>query len=170
VELHSKVANALFLIDLIGLSFIPVAVMTVLYWFTVRHLKFRALRLPADLPELQKAYQRKTLSRSKNIMTLTPIVFAVTSLPYYLYVTIDSFLGSDINSLSYTIIKGVLYCLIFVNCTFNPAALYFTSGTFRRYIRMHFFWCRRKKDKRIKQKPKQRVLSNTEDNTMDTGL
>lgn len=170
VELNSKIANNLFLIDLIGLSLIPVVVITILYWFTVRHLKHRAHRLPADLPEHQKAYQRKILSRSKNIMTLTPIVFAVTSLPYYFYVTIDSFLGSDINSLSYTIIKGALYCLIFVNCSFNPAALYFTSGTFRRYIRMHFFWCRRKADKRIKQKQTQRVLSGEEDNTVDTAL
>lgn len=170
VELNSKIANALFLINLIGLSLIPVVVITILYWFTVRHLKLRALRLPEDLPEHQKAYQRKILSRSKNIMILTPIVFAVTSLPYYFYVTIDSFLGSDINSLSYTIIKGALYCLVFVNCTFNPAALYFTSGTFRRYIRMHFFWCKRKKDKRIKQKRTQQVLSTAEENTMDTAL
>jgi hypothetical protein len=169
-ELHSKIANALFLINLIGLSLIPVIVITIFYWFTVRHLKLRALKLPADMPEHQKKYQRKTLTRSKNIMTLTPIIFAVTSLPYYFYVTIDSFMGTDINSLSYTIVKGVLYCLMFVNCSFNPAALYFTSGTFRRYIKMHFFWCKRRKDKHIKQQPKQRVLSNEEYNTMDTCL
>jgi hypothetical protein len=152
VEFNSRIANTLFVIDMIGLSVIPVVVITVLYCFTVRHLKLRTLRLPEDMPEHQKAYQRKTLSRSKNIMTLTPVVFAVTSLPYYFYVTIDAFLGSDINSLSYTIVKAVLYSLIFVNCSFNPAALYFTSGTFRRYIKMHFFWCRRRRDKQIEQK------------------
>jgi hypothetical protein len=155
MELHSKIANALFLIDLIGLSVIPVIVITIFYCFTVQHLKLRALRLPEDIPQHQKVYQQKTLLRSKNIMTLTPVVFVVTSLPYYCYVTIDAFLGSDINSLSYTITKGILYCLIFVNCSFNPAALYFTSGTFRRYIKMHFFWCRRKKENRVEQKPTQ---------------
>jgi hypothetical protein len=151
VEFNSRIANALFVFDMIGLSVIPVVVITVLYCFTVRHLKHRTLRLPEDMPERQKAYQRKTLSRSKNIMTLTPVMFAVTSLPYYFYVTIDAFLGSDINSLSYTIVKAVLYSLIFVNCSFNPAALYFTSGTFRRYIKMHFFWFRRRRDKQIEQ-------------------
>jgi hypothetical protein len=152
VEFNSKIANALFLTDMIGLSVIPVVVITVLYCFTVRHLKLRTLRLPEDMPEHQKAYQRKTLSRSKNIMILTPVVFVATSLPYYFYVTTDAFLGSDINSLSYTIVKAVLYSMIFVNCSFNPAALYFTSGTFRRYIKMHFFWCRRKRDKHMELK------------------
>jgi len=146
VELYSKIANALFTIDLVCLSIIPVIVTTILYWFTVHHLKLRLLRLPAELPERQKAYQRKLLSRSRNIMMLTPIVFAVTSLPYYFYITVDSFLGTDINSFSYTVVKGILYCLIFVNCSFNPAALYFTSGTFRHYVKTHFFWCKRNKD------------------------
>jgi r-opsin len=170
VEFHSKIANALFTIDLISLSIIPVIVITTLYWLTVRHLKLRALSLPVNMPEYQKAYQRKLLLRSKNVLILTPIIFAVTSLPYYFYITTDSFLGTDINSLSYTIVKGVLYCMIFVNCTFNPTALYFTSGTFRSYIKMNFFWCKRHKNKHTSQKQPERVLSSAEANITDTPL
>jgi hypothetical protein len=170
VKFHSTVANALFSIDLISLSIIPVIIIATLNWLTVRHLKLRAQSLPVNMPEGQKAYQRKLLLRSKNILILTPIIFAVTSLPYYFYITIDSFLGTDINSLSYTVVKGVLYCMIFVNCSFNPVALYFTSGTFRCYTNMHFFWCKRHKNKHIKQQEKQRVLSDAEDNMTDTRL
>lgn len=174
VELHSKIATALFVIDLISLSIIPTIVMTTLYWFTARHLKFRVEQLPADMPEYQRTYQRKVLSRSKNIIMLTPIVFAVTSLPYYVYTVVDDFRGTNINSLSYTIVKVILYCLIFVNCIFNPVALYFTSGTFRHYIKMHFFWWKRNENNYTKEQPRQAVLFNTVDNTtqnrMDTYL
>jgi hypothetical protein len=148
--------------------------MTTLYWFTARHLKFRVEQLPADMPEYQRTYQRKVLSRSKNIIMLTPIVFAVTSLPYYVYTVVDDFRGTNINSLSYTIVKVILYCLIFVNCIFNPVALYFTSGTFRHYIKMHFFWWKRNENNYTKEQPRQAVLFNTVDNTtqnrMDTYL
>ncbi|KDR12681.1 neuropeptide CCHamide-1 receptor-like [Zootermopsis nevadensis] len=169
VELHSKIAITLFSIDLISLSIIPAIIITILNWLTVRHLKLRGESLPVSMPEDQKAYQKKLLFRSKNILILTPIIFAVTSLPYYNYITIASFLGTDINSLSYTIIKGVLYCMIFVNCSFNPVALYFTSGTFRCYINTHFFFCKRHKNKHRRQE-KQQLQFNTENNTTETPL
>jgi r-opsin len=143
VEFHSKIANALFSVDLTCLSIIPAIIISTLNCLTVRHLKLREQSLPVNMPQEQKAYQRKLLIRSKNIIILTPVIFAATSFPYYFYITVGSFLGIDINSLSYTIVKGVSYCMIFVNCIFNPVALYFTSGTFRHYINMHFFWCKR---------------------------
>lgn len=155
VEVYSKIVTALFLIDLISLSIIPTIVMTTLYWFTARHLKLRAQQLPVDMPEHQRIYQRKVLSRSKNIIMLTPIVFAVTSLPYYVYIVVDHFGGTNINSLSYTIVKAISFCLIFVNCIFNPAALYFTSGTFRHYIKMHFFWWKRNENNYTVEQPRQ---------------
>jgi r-opsin len=174
VELYSKIANAIFVIDLISLSVIPTIVITVLYWFTARHLNLRTQQLPVDMPEYQRTYQSKVLSRSKTVIMLTPIVFAVTSLPYYFYITVDSFLGTDINSVSYTVVKAILYCLIFLNCIFNPAALYFTSRTFRHYIKMHFFWWERNENDYTKQQPTQGVLCNTVDsrvqNRVDTYL
>jgi hypothetical protein len=175
VEFYSKIVTALFLIDLFSLSIIPTIVMTTLYWFTALHLKLRAQQLPVDMPEYQRTYQRKVLSRSRNVIMLTPIVFAATSLPYYFYKVVNCFGGTDINSHSYTIVNAILYYLIFVNCTFNPAALYFTSGTFRHYIKMHFFWWKRNENKYIKQQQtRQTVLFNVVDSTvqnrMDTSL
>ena len=169
-ELHSKIVKALFLIDFVSLSIIPTIVMTILYWFTARHLKLRAQELPVDMAEYQRTYQLKVLSRSKNIIMLTPIVFAVTSLPYYVYITVDCFLGTNINSFSYTVVKAVLYCLIFVNCLFNPAALYFTSRTFRQYIKMNFFWLKRNESNCTKQQPTQSVLCNKVDNIMQNRM
>jgi len=167
-KLHSKIVTALFLLDLISLSIIPTVAMTTLYWFTARHLKLRAQQLPVDMPEYQRTYQRKVLSRSKNVIMLTPIVFAVTSLPYYIYRVVynEYFGGPNINSLSYTIVDVVLYCLIFVNCIFNPAALYFTSGTFRHYIKMNFFWWKRNENNYAKEQPKQTVLFSIVDKKM----
>jgi hypothetical protein len=170
VELHSKIATALFLIDLISLSVIPTIAMTTLYWFTARHLKLRAQQLPVDMPEYQRTYQRKVLSRSKNIIMVTPIVFAVTSLPYYLYRVVDSFWETNINSLSYTIVTTVLYNLIFVNCIFNPVALYFTSGTFRNYIKMHFFCWKRNENNYNKEQPTQTALFSMVDKTMQNRM
>jgi hypothetical protein len=175
VKLHSKIVKGLFVIDLISLSVIPTIAMTTLYWFTARHLKLRAQQLPVDMPEYQRTYQRSVLSRSRNIVVLTPIVFAVTSLPYYVYIVVDCFLGTDINSLSYTNAKAILYSLIFVNCIFNPASLCFTSGTFRHYIKKHLFWCNRKENHYTKEQPTQTVLcnicvDNTMQNRMDTRL
>jgi hypothetical protein len=170
VELHSKIVSALFLIDLFSLSIIPTIVMTTLYWLTARHLKHRALQLPVDMPEYQRTYQRKVLSRSKIITMLTPIVFAVTSLPYYVYIVVDYFGGTNINSLTYTIVKAILYCLIFVNCIFNPAALYFTSGKFRHYIKMHFFWWKRNENNYNKEQPSQIVLFSIVDKTVQNRM
>jgi hypothetical protein len=172
VELYSKIVTALFLIDLISLSIIPTIAMTTLYWFTARHLILRAQQLPVDMPEYQRTYQRKVLSRSKNVIMLTPIVFAVTSLPYYVYIVVDHFWGTNINSLSYTIVKAILYCLIFVNCIFNPVALYFTSGKFRHYIKMHFFWWKRNKNNYTNEQPRQTVLlvDKTMQNRLETCL
>jgi hypothetical protein len=170
VELYSKIASAIFLTDLIGLSLIPTIAITTLYLFTVFHLILRVQQLPVDMPEHQRTYQSKTLSRSKNVMILTPIVFAITSLPYYIYRAGDSFLGTDINSPSYTIIEGILYCLIFVNCSFNPVALYCTSGTFRHCIKMYFFWWERNRNSYTKEQPTRPVVSHTVKNTADTCL
>jgi r-opsin len=174
VELYSKIAKTIFLIDVISLSVIPTIAITTLYWFTARHLKLRAQQLPVDMPEYQRTYQRKVLSRSRNIVMLTPIVFAVTSLPYYVYIAVVSFLGIDINSVSYTVVEGILYCLISVNCSFNPAALYVTSRTFRHYIKMNLFWWERNKSDYTKQQLTQAVLCNTLHNrvqtTVDTSL
>jgi hypothetical protein len=166
VQLHSKIAKALFLVDLISLSVIPTIAMTTLYWFTARHLKLRAQQLPVDMPEYQRTYQRRVLSRSRNIVVLTPIVFAVTSLPYYVYIVVDCFLGTNINSLSYTNAKAILYCLIFVNCIINPVALFATSGTFRHYIKMHLFCWNRKENHYTKEQPTQEVLCNIVNSTM----
>lgn len=170
VELHSKIVTALFLIDLVSLSVIPLTTMTTLYWFTARHLKLRARQLPLDMPEYQRTYQRKVLSRSKKIVMLTPIVFAVTTLPYYVYLVVDYFGGSNINSLSYTVVKVVLYSLIFVNCIFNPAALYFTSGTFRHYIKMHFFWWKPNENDYTKEFQAQAVLFSIYDKAMQNRM
>jgi r-opsin len=170
VEHHSKIAGALFLIDLFSLSIIPTIAMTTLYWLTARHLKLRAQQLPVDMPEYQRTYQRKVLSRSKIITMLTPIVFAVTSLPYYVYMVVDCFGGTNINSLTYTIVKAILYCLIFVNCIFNPVALYFTSGTFRHYIKMHFFWWKRNENNYTKEQPRQTVLFSVVDKTVQNRM
>lgn len=170
VEFHSKIVTVLFLIDLITLSIIPLTAMTTLYWFTVRHLNLRAQQLPVDMPEYQRTYQRKVLSRSKIVIMLTPIVFAVTSLPYYVYIVADHFWGTDINSLSYTIVKAILYCLIFVNCVFNPAALYITSGTFRHYIKMHFFRWKRNENNYTIEQPTQTVLFSVVDKAMQNRM
>jgi len=171
VERNSKIVTALVLIDLIILSIIPLAAMTTLYWFTARYLKFRAQQLPVDMPEYHRTYQRKVLTRSKKIVILAPIVFAVTSLPYYVYTVVDNFGGTNINSLSYTIVNAVLYCLIFVNCIFNPAALYFTSGTFRHYIKMHFFWWKRNENNYTKEhETTQTVLSSAVDKAMQNRM
>jgi len=170
VELHSKMLTVLFMIDVFSLSIIPTRAMTTLYWLIARHLKLRAQQLPADMPEYHRTYQRKVLSRSKIITMLTPIVFAVTSLPYYVYIVVDHFWGTNINSLTYTIVKAILYCLIFVNCIFNPATLYFTSGTFRHYIKMHFFWWKRNENNYIKEQPRQAVLFSVVDKTMQNRM
>jgi r-opsin len=166
VEFHHKIVTDVFLTDLISLSIIPLTAMTTLYWFTARHLNLRVQQLPVDMPEYQRTYQRKVLSRSKKIVMLTPIVFAVTSLPYYVYMVVASFRETNINSLSYTIVEAILYCLIFVNCIFNPAALYFTSGTFRHYIKMHFFWWKRNENNYTKQHQTQADLFNVVDKAM----
>jgi hypothetical protein len=174
-EFNSKIAKALSLIDLFSLSIIPTIVMTTLYWFTALHLKLRAQQLPVDMPEYQRTYQRKVLSRSRNIIMLTPIVFAVTSLPYYFHKVLSCFWGTDINSYSYTIANVILYYLILVNCAFNPVALYFTSGTFRHCIKMHFFWWKRNENIYIKQQQRRQtvlfnIVDSTMQNRMDTSL
>ncbi|XP_069687891.1 neuromedin-B receptor-like [Periplaneta americana] len=135
-ETHSAVAKSLLTLDAFIYSILPALAIAILYWKTVGHLKFRALQIPGELPDLQKEYHMKVLSRCRTFIMLIPIIFAFSTLPYYCCMTINALLERDINSLSYTLTKVIFYCLIFVNCCFNPVALCATSGKFRQHVQM----------------------------------
>ena len=154
-------------LELIVLSVIPFVTISVLSWFTVRHFEDRARRIPPDIPKLHRTYQLELLSRSTKVIMASPVLFACTSLPFFLFYSLRTFLTPDINSPPDTVIKVVSTSLIFLGCSFNPIGLYLASGNFRHYMRAMFGFGPRKSSLKFKQ-PQPSGYTTSEIESADT--
>ncbi|PSN55718.1 hypothetical protein C0J52_09005 [Blattella germanica] len=137
-KLYITTIQVIYLLQLITLGILPFLAIAVLSWLTVRRFRIRAKKIPEDIPQLNRSYQIKILSRSTVVTAITPIVFACAWLPFLSFLALRNFGNLDINSLPDATMNVIACSLLFLGCSFNPIGLYVASGKFRRYMRTMF--------------------------------
>ncbi|PSN55719.1 hypothetical protein C0J52_09006 [Blattella germanica] len=136
IYMHS--IQVIYMFQLMALGILPLIVISVLSWLTVRSFNERCKKIPVDIPQLHREYQIRVLSRSTRIIKMCPVVFASTWLPFFLFYALRNFFDLDINSKSDAMMKVIVTSLLFLGCSVNPIGLYVASGNFRHYMRSIF--------------------------------
>lgn len=128
---------------------IPLTIIAVFYVLMARHL----IRSTRNLPGEAQGQLRQIKARRKVAKTVLAfvIVFAVCFLPQHLFMLWfynHPNAQEDYNEF-WHYFRIVGFCLSFINSCINPIALYFVSGTFRKYFDDYLFsWCKKKNSRR----------------------
>ncbi len=124
---------------------IPLGIIAFFYVLMARYL----IRSVENLPGEAQGQLRQIKARRKVAKTVLAfvIVFAVCFLPQHLFMLWfyhHPTAQEDYNAF-WHIFRIVGFCLSFINSCINPIALYFVSGTFRKYFDEYLFsWCKRR--------------------------
>ncbi|PSN55725.1 hypothetical protein C0J52_28496 [Blattella germanica] len=111
----------------------------------------------SDMPGEPIGMDKHIKSRivSSRVLISLAVVSALSYIPYYAFVFLHSLVNFGLEKSKFIAVFLVLYTLTFVNCCFNPIALYIFSCNFRNYFNKYLLFCIF-----IKQKDNSRKHSN----------
>lgn len=129
---------------------IPLLLMATFSTATSWKMRQSVQKMPGEVLGQQKARSART--RSANILIGLIVVFAISYIPYYLFLFAYKYF--NLEKIGFNQMFIISYSLIFVNSCCNPIALYAASGNFRQYFNRYLLWfcrfrlkcCRRKDD------------------------
>jgi hypothetical protein len=116
---------------------IPLLTTAIFSTVTSRRMKNSIRKMPGEVVGQKKV--RSARSRSANILIGLIVVFAISYVPYYLF--LFSYHHFNVEKLGFLQMFIISYTLIFVNSCCNPIALYAASGNFRQYFNRYLQWC-----------------------------
>ncbi|KAK4310863.1 hypothetical protein Pmani_017596, partial [Petrolisthes manimaculis] len=127
----------------VGLYYLlPLVLIASFYVLMARHLMKSAQHMPGEAAGLQRRAQARRKVAKMVLAFVT--IFAICFLPLNLF-TLWWHLNpnsEDDYDIYWHYFRIVGFCLSFINSCINPVALYFVSGTFRKYFNRHVFcWC-----------------------------
>ena len=104
---------------------------------TSRKMRRSVHKMPGEVVGQKSARNART--RSANILIGLIVVFAISYVPYYLFLFL--YHHFNVEMLGFLQMFIISYTLIFVNSCCNPVALYAASGNFRKYFNKYLQWC-----------------------------
>ena len=123
---------------------VPLIIIGTFYVLMARHLINQDI--PGECLPQQRNHLRQAASRRKvaKMVLAFVFIFAICFFPNNLFLMWFYFHPTSLDDYNYTwnIIRIVGFCLTFINSCINPIALYWISGTFRKYYNRHLF-CKR---------------------------
>ncbi|XKL66648.1 hypothetical protein PGB90_010068 [Kerria lacca] len=128
---------------------IPLTIIAFFYVLMARHLIRSTRNLPGEAQgQLRQIKARKKVAKTVLVFT---IIFAICFLPQHLFML--WFYHHPTAEIDYNefwhIFRIVGFCLSFINSCINPIALYFISGTFRKYFDEYLFaYCKKNNARR----------------------
>ncbi|XP_042889586.1 neuropeptide CCHamide-1 receptor-like [Penaeus japonicus] len=125
---------------------LPLVLIATFYVLMARHLIVSAQHLPGEAAGQQR--QVKARRKVAKMVLAFVTIFAICFLPINIFIMWWNF--GENSRMNYNIywhaFRIVGFCLSFINSCINPIALYFVSGTFRKYFNRHVFcWCTRRR-------------------------
>ena len=119
----------------------PLTIIAVFYILMARHLVRSTRNIPGEMQgQVRQVKARKKVA--KMVMTFV-IVFAVCFLPQHVFMLwfyIHPSAQDDYNVV-WHYFRILSFCLAFINSCINPIALYWVSGTFRKYFDRYLLCC-----------------------------
>lgn len=127
---------------------------------TSRKIRRSVHKMPGEV--MGQRSVRNARTRSANILIGLVVVFAVSYVPYYLFLFLYHYF--NVEKLGFLQMFIISYTLIFVNSCCNPVALYAASGNFRQHFNRYLQCCchfglkclRRKKSKELNSQSTQK--------------
>jgi hypothetical protein len=116
---------------------IPLLTTAVFSTVTSRRMRRSVHKMPGEVLGQRKVRNART--RSANILIGLIVVFAISYVPYYLFLFL--YHHFNVEKLGFLQMFIISYTLIFVNSCCNPVALYAASGNFRQYFNKYLQWC-----------------------------
>ena len=104
---------------------------------TSKKMRRSVHKMPGEVTGQRKVRNART--RSANILIGLIVVFAISYVPYYLFLFLYHYF--NVEKLGFLQMFIISYTLIFVNSCCNPVALYAASGNFRQYFNRYLQWC-----------------------------
>jgi len=123
--------------DVVVYCVIPLIATTALSTVTSRKMRHSVHKMPGEVVGQKKVRNART--RSANILIALIVVFAISYVPYYLFLFLYHYF--NVEKLGFLQMFIISYTLIFVNSCCNPVALYAASGNFRKYFNKYLHWC-----------------------------
>jgi len=116
---------------------VPLLATTALSTVTSKKMRHSVNKMPGEVVGQQRVRNART--RSANILIALIVVFAISYVPYYLFLFLYHYF--NVEKLGFLQMYIISYTLIFVNSCCNPVALYAASGNFRKYFNKYLQWC-----------------------------
>jgi hypothetical protein len=129
---------------------VPLLLMATFSILTSWKMRESVRKMPGEVLGQQKVRSART--RSANILVGLIVVFAISYIPYYLFLFAYKYF--DLERIGFDRMFIISYSLVFLNSCCNPIALYAASANFRQYFNKYILWfcnftlkcCRRKDD------------------------
>ena len=116
-----------------------IPLLTTVAFYTVTSIIMRRSvhKMPGEVVGQRRVRNART--RSANILIGLTVVFAISYVPYYLFLFLYHYF--NVEKLGFLQMFIISYTLIFVNSCCNPVALYAASGNFRQHFNRYLQWC-----------------------------
>ncbi|XP_046409409.1 neuropeptide CCHamide-1 receptor isoform X1 [Neodiprion virginianus] len=124
---------------------LPLAVIGVFYLLMARHLFQSTRNMPGEMQCQVRASVKQVKARKKvaTMVMAFVVVFAICFFPQHVFMLwfyIHPTSQQDYNAFWHAF-RILGFCLSFMNSCINPIALYFVSGTFRKYFNRYLLCC-----------------------------
>jgi len=123
--------------DVVVYCVVPLLATAAFSIVTSRKIRRSVRKMPGEVVGQSKVRNART--RSANILIGLTVVFAISYVPYYLFLFLYHYF--NVEKLGFLQMFIISYTLIFVNSCCNPVALYAASGNFRKYFNKYLQWC-----------------------------
>jgi hypothetical protein len=127
---------------------VPLILMATFSILTSWRMRQSVKKMPGEILGQEKVRNART--RSANILIGLIVVFAISYIPYYLFLFAYKYF--NLEKIGFDRMFIISHSLVFVNSCCNPIALYAASGNFRQYFNKYLLWfcrfamkCHRKK-------------------------
>jgi hypothetical protein len=115
---------------------IPLLLMATFSIATSWKMRESVRKMPGEVLGQQKVRSART--RSANILVALILVFAISYIPYYLFLLAYKYF--NLERIGFDRMFIISYSLVFVNSCCNPIALYAASANFRQYFNKYLLW------------------------------
>ncbi|PSN41907.1 hypothetical protein C0J52_06806 [Blattella germanica] len=115
----------------------PIVIMGTFTLITSINMKKSVRSMPGEVVGHQMA--RMARIRSANILISLIVVFAISYMPYYLFLV--AYIYFDLGTIGFDQMFIISHTLIFLNSCCNPIALYSASATYRKHFNRYLTFC-----------------------------
>jgi hypothetical protein len=123
--------------NLVAYCVIPLLTTVAFSTVTSSIIRSSVHKMPGEVMGQRRVRNART--RSANILMGLTVVFAISYVPYYLFLFLYHYF--NVEKLGFLQMFIISYTLIFVNSCCNPVALYAASGNFRQHFNRYLQWC-----------------------------